>query len=30
MSPLVLWQILGVFIITFTADAKYLIGDCEN
>ena len=30
MSPLVLREILGVFVITFTADAKYLIGDCEN
>ena len=30
MSPLVLGEILGVFVNTLTADAKYPVEDCEN
>ena len=30
MSPLVLGDILGVFVNTFIADAKYPVRDCEN
>ena len=30
MSPLVLGEILGVFINTLTDDAKYPVQDCEN
>ena len=30
MSPLVLGEILGVFVNTFTAHEKYRVQDCEN
>ena len=30
MSPLVLGEILGVFVDKLTADGKYPIEDCEN
>ena len=30
MCPLVLGEILEVFVNTFTADAKYPVQDCEN
>ena len=30
MSPLVLGEILGVFVNTLTADGKYPVQDCEN
>ena len=30
MSPLVLREILGVFVNTLTADAKYSVRDCQN
>ena len=30
MSPLVLGEILGVFVNTLTADPKYPVQDCEN
>ena len=30
MSPLVLGEILGVFLNTLTDDAKYPVQDCEN
>ena len=30
MSPLVLSEILGVFVITLTANGKYPVQDCEN
>ena len=30
MSPLVLWEILGVFVKTLTADGMYPIQGCEN
>ena len=30
MSPLVLGQILGIFVITLTADGKYTVEHCEN
>ena len=30
MSPLVLEEILGVFVDTFIADDKYLVQDYEN
>ena len=30
ISPLVLGEILGVFVNTLTADAKYPLQDCEN
>ena len=30
MAPLVLGEILGVFLNTLTADVKYPIPDCEN
>ena len=30
MSPLVLAEILGLFVNTLTADDKYRVQDCEN
>ena len=30
ISPLVLGEILGMFVKTFTANAKYPVQDCEN
>ena len=30
MSPLVLLEILGVFVKTLTGDPKYSVQDCEN
>ena len=30
ISPLLMWEILGVFANTLTADDKYTVGDCEN
>ena len=30
MVPLVLGEILGVFVNTLTADEKYRVQDCEN
>ena len=30
MSPLVLGEILGVFVNTLTANEKYRVQDCEN
>ena len=30
MSPLVLGEILGVFLNTLTADGKYRVQDCGN
>ena len=30
MVPLVLGEILGVFVNTLTADDKYRVQDCEN
>ena len=30
MSPLVLSEILGVFVKTLTADSKYRVQDCKN
>ena len=30
MSPLVLGEILGVFVNTLTTDGKYFVQDCEN
>ena len=30
MSPLVLSEILGVFVKTLTADSKYPVQDCKN
>ena len=30
ISPLLMWEILGVFVNTLTADDKYTVRDCEN
>ena len=30
ISPLFKFEILGVFVNTYTADDKYPVGDCEN
>ena len=30
MSPLVLDEVLRVFVNTLTADSKYLVQDCQN
>ena len=30
MSPLVLGEIVGVFVNTLTSDGKYPVQDCEN
>ena len=30
ISPLLKYEILGVFVNTLTADGKYTVPDCEN